>query len=257
MARWHFWGEKQFAEVYENIYIRALTEDWFKIIFGIVNEISKERKKTGVILDIGCGEGHTTKQILDRLDNYTCDLLEPDKTALVFAESFLTPENKVRNFFPRTLSTFNTDEKYDFIFTSHTNYYWALNEKDYQAQLRKLVSLLKKDGKLLILTLPKDSDHYQIALRQVYPSFNYSEYITNFYKKEGLKVNVKRFKMRMYVGDILSTKSKYDLKNYYRFIHNTDSYPSEKEAHQFLEKIKKHEKNKYLDFRDELITITK
>ena len=21
MARWHFWGEKQFAEVYENIYI--------------------------------------------------------------------------------------------------------------------------------------------------------------------------------------------------------------------------------------------
>lgn len=59
----------------------------------------------------------------------------------------------------------------------------------------------------------------------------------------------------MYVGDILSTKSKYDLKNYFRFIHNTDSYPSEEESIQFLEKIKKYQKNKYLDFRDELIVI--
>lgn len=185
MARWHFWGEKQFAEVYENIYIRALTEDWFNIIFGIVDEISKGRKKVGLILDIGCGEGHTTKQILDRLADYTCDLLEPNKDALVFAESFLSPENNVRNFYPRTLSTLDTNEKYDVIFTSHTNYYWVLNEKDYQAQLKKLVSLLNKDGKLLILTLPEDSDHYKIALREVYPKFNYSSYISDFYKRKG------------------------------------------------------------------------
>ena len=64
MARWHFWGEKQFAEVYENIYIRALTEDWFNIVLGIVNEI-----KGGKILDIGCGEGNTIKQILDRINS--------------------------------------------------------------------------------------------------------------------------------------------------------------------------------------------
>ena len=62
-------------------------------------------------------------------------------------------------------------------------------------------------GKLMILTLPEKSDHYKIALRQIYPKFNYAQYIINFYKNIGLDVNVKKFKMRMYVGDILSAKS--------------------------------------------------
>ena len=37
----------------------------------------------------------------------------------------------------------------------------------------------------------------------------------------------------MYVGDILSTKKFFDLKIFYRFIHNTDSYPSDKESREF------------------------
>ncbi len=258
MAKWHFWGEKEFSDVYENIYIRSVMEDWYNIVFEIVKELSTPKKENKQLLDIGCGEGHTTKQILDRIEGgYTCDLLEPNENALNSAEAFLTPENNIGALHPRTLATFKTNKKYDVVLTSHTNYYWALNQKDYDTQLTKLADLIDKNGKLIILTLPEESDHYKIMLRQTYPSFNYAEYIVNFYKKLGLKVEVKKLKMRMYVGDILSTKKFFDLKIFYRFIHNTDSFPSDEESKEFLKKIKKYQKNDYLDFKDYLIVVSK
>lgn len=254
MTKWHFWGEKQFADVYENIYIRTFMEDWFNIIFTIVKELKGKKS----ILDLGCGEGHTTKQILDRLNhNYKCDLVEPNEPALIAAESYLAPENTIENCYPSTLSNFKPNKKYDAVFTSHTNYYWAFNEKEYARQLKKLVSLLEKNGKLFILTLPEESDHYNIAIRKIYPSFNYSGYIVKFYKKIGLKVRTKRFKMRIYIGDILNNEKTFDLKSFYRFIHNTDAYPSENESKKFFNKIKKYQKKNYLDFKDDLIIISK
>lgn len=258
MAKWHFWGEKEFSDVYENIYIRSFVEDWFGIVNEIVKEINLLKKSNKLLLDIGCGEGHTTKQILDRIENsYICDLLEPNENALVSAEAFLTPENNIGECFPRSLSTLKIDKKYDAVFTSHTNYYWAVNEKDYDAQLSRLLNLLKDDGKLLILTLPEDSGHYKIMLRQIYPEFNYAEYITNFYGKLGLKVEVKKLRMRIFVGDMLTTKSRFDLKIFYRFIHNTDSFPNDLETEEFLRKVKECEKDGYIDFKDHLIVVSK
>ena len=258
MARWHFWGEKEFSNVYENIYIRSVMEDWFDIVLKIAKEISSTKKGKIQILDIGCGEGHTTKQILDRVKgDYVCDLLEPNENALSSAEAFLNPENNLGEIYPRTLATFKTNKKYEVAFTSHTNYYWALNEKDYCTQLKKLTDMLDKNGKLMILTLPEESDHYNVMLRQAYPSFNYAQYIINFYKKLGFDVKVKKLKMRMYIGDILTTKKFFDLKIFYRFIHNTDSYPSDSESREFLKKIQKYQKNSYLDFKDYLIIVTK
>lgn len=258
MAKWHFWGEKEFSDVYENIYIRALTEDWFEIISAIVSEIDvvKSNGKKS-ILDIGCGEGHTTKQILDRVkSNYICDLLEPNESALASAEAFLTAENNIGELFPRSLASFKTKKQYDIIFTSHANYYWALNQKDYDWQLKKMLTFLKPNGKLLILTLPEESDHYKIMLKQIYPTFNYAQYIINFYKKLKTGVKNKKLKMRMFVGDILTTNKAFDLKILYRFIHNTDSYPNDVESKKFLKKIKKYQKNNYLDFKDYLITVS-
>lgn len=254
MTKWHFWGEKQFADVYENIYIRASMEDWFQIIFYLSKEFNGKKR----ILDVGCGEGHTTKQVLDRLETkYVCDLLEPDKGALTVAEAFLKPENNIGDIYCKTLANFVLKKKYDAVFTSHSNYYWAFNEKGYQRQLDKIMSLVNKNGKFLILTLPKESDHYNIALHKIYPAFNYSQYIVNYYKKRNFKVEIKRFKMRMYVGDILNNKKMFDLKTFYRFIHNTDSYPSDKNAREFLKKIKKFQKNNYIDFKDDLIIVEK
>lgn len=258
MTKWHFWGEKKFSDVYENIYIRSFVEDWFNIVSEITKDINLQNSSPKQILDIGCGEGHTTKQILDRINSdYVCDLLEPNENALTSAKTFLTLENNVGEIFPQSLATFKTEKKYDIVFTSHTNYYWASNQEDYNTQLSKLTDLLNPDGRLMILTLPKESAHYKIMLRQVYPEFNYAEYIIGFYKKLGLKVEIKELKMRMYIGDMLNTKSLFNLKIFYQFIHNTDASPSGKESQEFLQKIKDNQKDGYLDFKDHLIIVSK
>jgi len=258
MAQWHFWGEKKFSEVYENIYIRSLVEDWFKIIDKIVEEINIQKSSFKLMLDIGCGEGHTTKQILDRVQGkYICDLLEPNIHALATAEAFLAPENYVGEISPNSFAVYNSAKKFDIIFTSHTNYYWAINQKDYDYQLSKLTDLLNNEGKLLILTLPKESCHYKIMLRQIYPEFNYAEYIIEYYRKLGFKVEVKKLKMRIFIGDMFTTNNRFDLKVFYRFIHNTDSFPNEKETEKFLKKINEYQKDGYIDFQDYLIIVEK
>jgi hypothetical protein len=94
-------------------------------------------------------------------------------------------------------------------------------------------------------------------IRQVYPTFNYSKYMADYYKKKGLNVKTIKLKMRMYVGDLLTNKSFYELNNFFKFIHNTDNSPSKEEASVFLKKIKTFQKKGYLDFRDELIIVEK
>ncbi|MFH1592623.1 MAG: class I SAM-dependent methyltransferase [Candidatus Woesearchaeota archaeon] len=155
MTEWVFWGDRRITSVYENIYLRTFVEDWF----GIVKRIAILFKGKE-FLDIGCGEGHTTKQILDRLDkDYICDIIEPNKEALLSAKKFLGFENKVGESFIDTLESLKPKKRYDTVFTSHTNYYWADNEEEYKKQLDKAISLIKQKGQLMILTLPKNSDH--------------------------------------------------------------------------------------------------
>jgi ubiquinone/menaquinone biosynthesis C-methylase UbiE len=252
MTEWVFWGDRKIVSVYGNIYLRTFVEDWFKIVDTMAKETKGEK-----LLDLGCGEGHTTKQILDRLkQKYTCDLIEPNGSALNSAKLFLNFENKIGEAFVNTLSNFKTNKKYDTVFTSHTNYYWANNEQEYKKQLDKAISLIGEKGRLIILTLPKESDHYNIMLYQVYPTFNFSEYIYNYYKSKGFRVKRIRFKMRMFVKDILTNNKFYEINNFYKFIHNVNSFPNKNESVQFLQKIKKYEKEGYLDFKDELIIIS-
>lgn len=258
MADWRFWDEKGFSNVYENIYIRCVRDDWYNIVSEFTKQINSLKKENQLLLDIGCGEGHTTKQILDRINgSYKCDLLEPDRNALSTAKAFLKQENNIGETFPISLAKFKPNKKYDIIFTSHTNYYWASNQKDYDIQLTRLTELLNKNGKLIILTLPENSEHYQIMLRDIYPRFNYAEYIINFYKEMSLKVDVEKLQMKMFVGDILSTDKRFELNTFYKFIHNTSTIPDAKESSEFLKKIQNYQKNNYLDFKDYLIVVSK
>ena len=253
MTEWVFWGDRRISGVYENIYLRTFVEDWF----NIVNVLAKEIKGK-LILDVGCGEGHTTKQILNKLKiDYLCDIMEPNREALEIAKKFLSFENKLGDGYLSTIASFKTPKKYDTVFTSHTNYYWSDNELEFRKQLDKIFSLVKAGGKLMILTLPSGSDHYNIMLKQIYPEFNYSNFIVDYYKNKKLNVKTIRFKMRMVVGDMLDNNGNlYDIINFYKFIHNTDSTPNKDEALSFLEKIEKYQKNGYLDFKDELIIVS-
>ena len=253
MTEWVFWGDRQIVSVYGNIYLRTFVEDWFKIVTTMAKEIKGEN-----ILDLGCGEGHTTKQILDRLkQKYVCDLVDPNESALKSAKLFLNFENKIGESFVNTLSSFKSNKKYDTVFTSHTNYYWASEEREYKKQLDKAISLVDEDGRLMILTLPKNSDHYNIMIREVYPKFNYAEYISDYYKSQGFKVKIIRFRMRMFVKDILNNEKFYELNNFYKFVHNIDSFPNNQDAKKFLSNINKYQKRGYLDFKDELIVVSK
>ncbi len=251
---WPFWSEKRFPSSYENIYVRASREDWFTIIKTLDSQLANHSN----LLDVGSGEGHTTKQILDRLPNsYECDLLEPNPDALALSVLYLKVENRIRNTYCSTLKDFTPETKYDAVYTSHTNYYWAPDEKSYQQQLLKFLDLSKPKGKALILTLPSDSDHYKIVLKPLFLDFVFSEYIEKFFLEKNFKVEKIRFQMRLFVGDILENSHLLDAKVFYCFIHNTTELPSDKEARAFVDLMKKHAKNGYLDFKDGLLTITR
>lgn len=248
MTEWQFWGDRKQLDVYENIYLRTFVKDWFEIVLKTAREFIGNK-----FLDVGCGEGHTTKQILDRLNKPSvCDLLEPNKAALLSAKKFLKFENNIGETLLTTLKNLKTTKRYDTIFTSHTNYYWADKPEDFNKQLIKFILLGKR---ALILTLPESSDHYKIMLKQVYPGFNYAENIVEICKQQGFKTRIKKFKMRMFIGDILTNKNNFDLFNFYKFIHNINKNPSIAEGKKFLRNIKRYQRNGYLDFKDQLIII--
>ncbi len=255
---WPFWNEKRISDVYENIYIRTFVEDWFLIVAKLAEEISNTGGDYLKILDIGCGEGHTAKQILDRVKkDYVCDLLETDNAALERAKSFLQVENKPGEIFNGGVEILSFKNEYNVIYTSHTNYYWGVNEDHYKIQLDNVYTAIKEGGKLLILTLPQDSAHYKVMLHQIYPEYNYSEYIENYYKSKGYNVHVEKFQMRIYVGDILNNSKDYDLSVFYKFIHNTNVYPDREKLQIFRKKLEEFSQNGYLDFADHLIVVEK
>lgn len=255
---WPFWNEKRISDVYENIYIRTNVEDWFVIVETLAKEINSTKADNLKILDVGCGEGHTAKQILDRVQKeYICDLLETDNPVLERAKSFLQVENKPGEIFHGGVELLNFNEKYDVVYTSHTNYYWGANEDHYRLQLDNIYNSVKKDGKLLILTLPENSSHYKVMLHQIYPEYNYAEYIEKYYKDKGLDVKVVEFKMRIYVDDILSNPKEYDLSVFYKFIHNTSVYPEKDKLTEFRKKLEQYSEDGYLDFKDHLIIVSK
>jgi len=249
---WPFWSEKRFPASYENIYVRAFREDWFEITKAIAKELVSQQK----VLDVGSGEGHTTKQILDRIPNpYVCDLLEPNPDALATSIPFLKTENTTGKTYCTTLKDFNPEAVYDAVFTSHTNYYWATDEADYQEQLEKFVNLCKPGGKALILSLPSDSDFYKLSSRPLFPKFVFSEYLDDFYSKKGYQVKKRRFTMRFFVQDIIENPHLLDAKTFYRFVENTLNVPSDDQAKEFVKRIKHNAKNGYLDFKDELVLV--
>jgi len=65
--------------------------------------------------------------------------------ALANAKNFLSIENAIKESYNNTLMNFIPSKNYDICYTSHTNYYWALTQDDFNFQLDKLISIINDE----------------------------------------------------------------------------------------------------------------
>ena len=165
---WVFWDQGNDRGPYEDVYSRTRREDWIRIVRFMVDQMTGSKQ----ILDIGSGDGHSTRQILERLrrknGGFLCDLLEPSEIALKQSLEFLSGY-PIGESFATEVAKFQTERRYDAMFTVHSNYYWAKDEDSYNQCLDQLMANLDTKGVLMVVTLPQDSDHYSVALIQRVP----------------------------------------------------------------------------------------
>lgn len=242
-------------------YIRTRREDWFYAAEQIANQLNGKKR----ILDIGSGDGHSTRQILAQTKgDYTCDLIEPDKEALSRSIRILK-ECNIGNTYPLLLADFLSKQKsqaYDAIYAIHTNYYWGAKKPSCQRQSRKryhgcLEGLLELTPNLLILTSSINSDYNLVVKKSPFPEWVSSEYLSDFYKKKKKDLEVTEIpcNMRFYVGDIF--KDRIAATEVWKFFNNTEREPKKSELKRFLDKMHEIEIQGYINFRDVLIIAKK
>ena len=249
MNDFNFWKEERKTS---ETYLRTNRGDWNNALRIITNEIGAAKK----LLDIGSGDGHTTRQILSRLSqNHVCDLLEPNSKAVNISKNMLK-EFPIKQFFQQKLIDFlSENKKYDLSYSIHSNYYWGKNKKgqsikQYIVCLDGIVNVAPKN---LILTQPMNSDYYEICEKNTFPEWVYSEFIVEHYKKRGLTVRQEQCHMKFYVGDL--NQDEYAAKETWKFFNNKERNPASEELNVFLERINLTEENGNLNFRDVLLII--
>jgi hypothetical protein len=276
----NFWSpERQTCE----IYLRTNRQDWFAAIDKIVEEIDTAK----TLIDVGSGDGHSTRQILARsLHHLEYDLLEPDSAAL--ARSQLNERTR----FPTTLEQFlikhppqtkvtswqrikvkdwwfgddvydlvpletQTIPTYDAAIAIHSNYYWGIrngkhSQQQYKSCIDGLVSLAKKT---IIMTVPHDSEYHTVVQKNPFSDDVFAENIVAYATKQGYSTRVVPCGMRFYVGDCF--KDSHAATELWRFFHNTQGDPKKDELTGFLSKLQETQRDGTIDFKDLLIVIEK
>jgi hypothetical protein len=76
--KWNIWGTNE--RIYEEVYLRCDRKNWH----AVAKDMAKSIKGLRYTADLGSGNGHSTRQVLDILNynDYKCDLFEPDSIAL-------------------------------------------------------------------------------------------------------------------------------------------------------------------------------
>lgn len=126
----------------------------------------RARKENSFFLDAGCGDGRLLSEFKGFFDNVVA--IDPDIKRLQIAEESLQKQvtsSKI-SFKPIAIEQLDDNQKFDFILCSHVLQH--INADNVQLILRKLKSLLKKNGLLAIMTGHSDS--------------NQDKYLKNYFK---------------------------------------------------------------------------
>ncbi|MBS0628732.1 MAG: methyltransferase domain-containing protein [Verrucomicrobia bacterium] len=139
------------------------------------------------ILDIGCGDGRITAELARLAKKGKVTGVDASKNMIEFARKrFLKAEFPNLDFIKGMAESIELHKAYDLI-VSFSCFHWL---KDPKLVTQRLSASLKKGGKFLILTYPKESQYYrylQTALRD-YPKYyrlsaNHSMLSASDYKK--------------------------------------------------------------------------
>lgn len=164
-------------------------------------EIIQARKKTGSILDFGCGTG----EFLNTMKSHGWKICGVEPTEIA--------RQKAQKITGQTIhSTLNFDERFDVITAWHV----IEHVPDIETTISKLTSLLKKDGILFIAVPNFDSpdskryNEYWAAYDVPRHLWHFSKQsMNNLFKNHGLKtLDIKPMKLDAYYVSLLSEKYK-------------------------------------------------
>lgn len=110
-------------------------------------------KKSWEFLDIGAGNGKITIPLAKKVK--TTIVVEPSSVMMNLLKKRLKNKNIV--FIKKKIEDFKSKKKFDFILISHTLYF----VKNWTKILKKVISLLKKEGYLAIILHAKSGQYYR------------------------------------------------------------------------------------------------
>lgn len=251
-----WWNSKRQTS---EVYLRTNRKDWF----NAVEKISQEIKNAKSIIDIGSGDGHSTRQILANTGehDFELSLLEPSKEGLEKSKQTLK-EYKIVELINKRFLNFlkeenNKSRHYDVALLIQSNYYLGDdghedNEENY---VKCLEGLTKIADKIIILTAPKNSAYYKVIDKNPFGNWVFPEFLEEYYIKKGFKVKSINSPVRFYVGDLKRDYSA--LIEFWKFIKNTEKSPSEKELKKFISEVNEEQEDDELNFKDVIIVIQK
>lgn len=252
MKEFQWWSPKRQTT---ETYLRTNRKDWF----AAVRKISKEIENSKRIIDIGCGDGHSTRQILafTGKKDFDLTLVEPSKEGIKKSKKWLKDYNIVKTFRKRLCDLKSKKGAYDVALLIHSNYYLGRDgksdtEKTYLESLKKLAQISKK---IIILTAPKESAYYKVIENNPFGEWVFPEYIENYYKKNNFKVKKIDSPIRLFVDDL-----DFDISaaiEFWKFIKDTEGKPRKEEIKEFISKIKREKSNGQINFRDIILVIEK
>lgn len=163
-------GEKLNKEIID------LKADYYKENSVLQKSLSEEVistcqiKDTDRVLDLGCGDGRTTAEIAKAANKGTVVGLDSSPSMIEFAKKqFPSTENANLSFIEKGAEYIDYVNEFDLI-VSFSCFHWL---KEPEKVFHRLNKALKENGRIVVLTYPKESPYYQYLEKALekYPEY--------------------------------------------------------------------------------------